>query len=303
MRLHSVLLASALAALLPALAVASLVGVTYDGRVLSLNESTGTGAVVGSSGLFGFNSLARNSAGVYYSATDIFGLSVLDLVTINPATGAAAVAATLNFGVLVPSVRGLAFSPTDTLFAISRTAGNTTDPALLFIVNAATGAGTLVGSTGLGLQSLAFSPSGVLYGYDIGLDVQVGLGLVIIDPATGAVTDVNPAVGSDGPMQSIAFDASGTLYGILTNNLGNAQLYTINPATGTAISVGGGSVFIANADIRGIECVTCPAAAAAIPEPATLALVGGSLLLLARVRARKTAASQKPAPTTTNPAQ
>ena len=96
--------------------------------------------------------------------------------------------------------------------------------ANLYSVDPATGAGTLIGSTGLKqLSALDFNPTtGVLYG--IG---KTGAGFVLatINTATGASTTIG-GVGTI-PFQDIAFASNGTLYG-----LSNGGLYTINITTG-----------------------------------------------------------------------
>ena len=91
---------------------------------------------------------------------------IIALITINPATGAGSFFADLNFGAATPDIRGLAFSFTDVLFALSNM-GPAANPDDLYTINVATGVGTLIGPTGFsGLQSIAFSPAGVLYGWD-----------------------------------------------------------------------------------------------------------------------------------------
>src|SRR5688572_24985768 len=82
-----------------------LIGVEWNGRVVAVNRATGQSVTIGLPGVAGLNSLARNRAGLLFSAGGIAGDQ---LVTINPSTGAATTVATLNFGAETPSVRGLA---------------------------------------------------------------------------------------------------------------------------------------------------------------------------------------------------
>jgi hypothetical protein len=130
------------------------------------------------------------------------------------------------------AVRGLAFSPEGTLFAIAGTADvarpiHTIDPQ--------TGVATLVGSTGLkGVCALAFSPDGTLYGWDIGdVNLAGAVGLVTLDPLTGLATDVNPAVGDGNELiMSLGFGPDGTLYGAAES------LFRVDMGTGELTLVG-----------------------------------------------------------------
>ena len=111
-------------------------------------------------------------------------------------------------------VRGLAFSSTNVLFAIrdGDSAGGIDLPDDLVTVDVATGAVTLVGTTGLtAIQALTFSPGGTLYGWDL------HAGLVTIAPTTGAATAVDPgAAGTVVGIQGLACSPNGTLYGVST---------------------------------------------------------------------------------------
>jgi hypothetical protein len=159
------------------------------------------------------------------------------LITIDPATGKGTQVAILDFPVYPASVRALAFSPGGVLYAVNCRPGAGLQPHDLYTINVATGVGTLIGHTGDGVQGLAFSPGGVLYGWD------VVLGLVTINTATGAATDVNPAIGGTGDIQSIIFGPDGKLYG------GCNALYIIDPTTGAYTLVGSGGY----SDVRGLE--------------------------------------------------
>lgn len=252
----------------PAKAV-SLIGVSFDGTVTNINSDTGRGVAVGSSGFNTLNSLARNSSGTFFSATNFIGADPF-LVAINPNTGLGTKVATLDF-VRAGDVRGLAFSPSDTLFAINSSVKESGEelPDSLLTIDVDTGTGTLIGNTGLpGIQALAFSPKGALYGWEVGaLGNGVGLGLVTIDPLTGLATDVNPSMdGSADDIQGLAFASDGTLYGA------RESLFSVDVTSGTITLVGSGGY----SDVRGIEPV---------PEPSSVlgvlafgAISAGSLL-------------------------
>lgn len=128
----------------------------------------------------------------------------------------------------------------------------------LYIVNKATGATTLVGSTGLGFAAFGgmdFGPHGVLYA-TVNVAGDGGTGsdhLAIINKATGAATIVGPFGTCTGVViptigagtctiegiEAIAFDRLGTLWGAKTTRgrAGHAGLYVINPFTGRATFV------------------------------------------------------------------
>jgi hypothetical protein len=235
-------------------------------QLLSISETTGAAIPIGPTGSFALNSLAASPAGELYTVgTPPGSLRSLAnvLLRLNPTTGAATSVATLNLGGgrNGASIRALAFSPAGGLYAVYG------DAPELFTINPSSGAGTLVGSLGqYRVQALDFSPSGVLYGYAVGLP---GAGLVRIDPATAAVTDVNPAVPGTANGQGLAFAPDGTLYG------GNTTLVRIDPATGIETPIGQTGF-----DIRGL---------AAVPEPsaAALGLIGGAALAATMRRRRR----------------
>jgi hypothetical protein len=213
--------------------MATLVGCSITGGIFTIDPATGTGASVGTSNVNGLNSLAADASGTLYSVS-----GVTPLVTIDPQT---AVATTVT--ALQPStdVRDLAFSSSGVLFAI-RDGGLTNgvfDPDDLVTIDRATGAVTVVGSTGRGtLQALAFSPCGTLYGWD------VSYGLVMINTATGAATLVDPAAvaGTAADIQGLTFAPDGTLYGA------REALFRVDASSGATTLIGSGGY----SDVRGI---------------------------------------------------
>lgn len=242
----------------PSYAMADLIGVTWtDALAVRIDEITGTGSTIGHVGFDELNSLDVNSSGTFFSVCS----SSKTLITINPITGDGTAVANLSCDI-PPDVRGLAFDPTGVLFAsIDGPGPDMGDLNYLYTIDVATGQCTLIGGTGLtSLQSITFSPSGILYGWEVSASWVGQGGLVTIDPLTGIATDVNPSVGgANSSIQGIAFAPDGTLYGA------RDSLYEIDPLTGEYSSIGSGGYY----DVRGI---------AYIPIPSTILLLGSGLV-------------------------
>ena len=225
----------------PVASPTNMIGVSWDfsnSPVVKIDPNTGSGSTIGLSGFPGLNSLAKDPVGTLWSVTDLYDDPNDQLIKIDPATGKGTQVATLNFPVYPANVRALAFSSMGVLYATNGRPGAGLQPIDLYTVDVVTGIGTYIGPTGA-IQGLTFSPSGVLYGWD------VNVGLVTINTATGAATDVNPAAAGTPNIQSIVFASDGTLYGA-----GNA-LYKIDPGTGVYSLIGSGGYM----DVRGIEFV------------------------------------------------
>jgi len=217
---------------------AEIIGVSWAGNVYSIDETTGSGFLLGASGYDRLNSLAADSSGIIYSA------SSNALLTIDPITGSGTFVAPISTS---NGVRGLAFSPDDVLFAVvDRGSPGSIGPDSIYTIDVTTGQLTLIGSTGYyGFQGLAFAPDGTLYGWEGGHGGGYGIGLVTVDPLTGIVTDVNPSVGGslgEGQTLDFSFDGDGTLY------MASSWLYTVDINTGISTLVGGGGY----SDIRGL---------------------------------------------------
>ena len=230
-----------------------MISITWGGSVYKVDSTTGVSSFVGSSGYSSTNSLARSSAGDFYT------VSGSSLVQIDPNTGAGSLVAVTSLA----SVRGLAFGAGDVLYAIEDSTGGVSQDDL-YRVDIATGAASFIGSTGyFGIQALAYN-AGRLYAWECGSGGGFGDGLITIDPATGAATDVNVAVGgSCGEVQGLTFDASGNLFG------SKETLYKIDTATGVIAPIG-----FTGADIRGIDFLS---GGCSSPTLAVSNLVAGSI--------------------------
>lgn len=112
----------------------------------------------------------------------------------------------------------------------------TTQQAVLYDVDPATGAATNPRPTGLGhVVGLAYAPSGVLFGLTNSTAPTNPNSLVAVDPSTG----VSHLVGSTGLSSIIEGDlardpATGLLYGCYNLSTGARQLFTLNTQTGAA---------------------------------------------------------------------
>lgn len=257
---------------------ATILGVGWDGMVVRIDSETGSHETVGSSGFSGLNSLARNSSGGFFSAAgNPLDTTAATLVTIDPLTGLGTAVTTLS-GVQAGEVRALAFSSSDVLYAIRNGGGPfaTTVADDLYTINVSTGLASAVGNTGLpGIQGLGFSSEDTLFGWDLNT-TGTGLGLVTINSATGAATDVNALIGEGGiSVQSVAFGSDGSLWGV------HDALYLLDPSTGSATAVGSGGY----PDLRGIESYNrAPLPVPAIPEPSSLLLLGVGIMGLIGLR-------------------
>lgn len=210
-----------------------LIGVSFNGALVTINPATGVGSALGNLGFSGAGGLARVDDAMY---TNTNGGA---LWKIDPWTGAAYSGPTTS--PVLNSIRAMATDRVGIVYAIQNGGGQigTTTPDLLYAIDPRTGAATLRGSTStfVGIQGLAFSPAGALYGWD------TTAGLVSISPLSAVTTDVNAAVGAVNDIQALSFSPGGVLYGARNN------VYTINLSTGVPTLVGTGGY----SDLRGIE--------------------------------------------------
>lgn len=193
-----------------ALARAEFITFSWDGTMDAIDSVTGRAtnrAVVPNE----INASAVAPDGTIYVSWDRNRLSRVD-----PGTGAGSLVG--NHGL---DIRGLSFVG-NTLYAI-RHVDSQNDQ--LYTINLATAAPTLVGTTNhAGLQALATRADGFLVSWD-----TLSAGLVTVNAATGATTDVNPAVGASPGIQGMDVDAYGVLWGV-----NRGRLYRIDLSSGRA---------------------------------------------------------------------
>lgn len=137
------------------------------------------------------------------------------LIEVNPTTGTTSIVRQLTFpgSFTNPSVRSLACDAQGRLFAtVSR--DGLAAPHLLSQIDLNSGAVTTIAGLNTGVQGMEFSPDGILYAFEFnGIVPNPDRGLIMINPQTGAITDVNPSVGSNSQsFQTLAFTPDGRLF-------------------------------------------------------------------------------------------
>ena len=137
---------------------AELIGVSWFGPVYRINEVTGNATIINALASIRMNSLARDSAGRLFS---VGGTNSNQLININPKTGQIISSKQLP----ISDFRGMAFSPTDQLFATHTI--DLVGPGFqteLMVIDVNTANVTSRGVLDLGVGGLTFSKDGTLYG-------------------------------------------------------------------------------------------------------------------------------------------
>jgi sugar lactone lactonase YvrE len=153
--------------------------------------------------------------------------------------------------------------------------GNTTDAFgatggdALYSIDPVTGAATLIGRIGFSnVFALGFDNSGALFGVSDASDELIG-----ISTASGLGALVGPT-GLSNSFDIAARPEDGVMF---LADSGTSSLYTIDTATGATKLVG---PYGSTTNVVGL------AFSPVVPEPTTLVLVGGGLLLLGLRRSR-----------------
>lgn len=233
----------------------------------ALNDVTGAN--------YGVTGLAFNPiTGVLYgSSSNSNATTRARLITIDINTALVTEIGLFNAGPVngsgVPSTMGdIAFDAAGNLYGVGTIGG-----PQLYSINTTTGQATVIGSTGLTSTTgggLAISSGGVFYG------TPTSTRFGTYDSGTGAFTNIaNPTKPVGGAYAGLAFNGSGTLYGL---NLGAgspppSHLVTIDPLTGNVTDLG--------ESVGSLDAI----AFQAVPEPATMVVL--SLGALAATRRKR----------------
>jgi len=200
------------------------------GDLHSVDPNSGDATFIGLTGLqmYFWPSMAIDSQGRLFAAygRDDVGYGIYE---INPNTGHATFVVQTNLG----GPASMAFGPGDVLYVGNdRTAPTIPHKFDLYTLDLSTGVDTFIGAIGA-TNVLAMNYSqGTLWGY-------AGIkGLIQIDPATGASTDVNPNfTGPQNATVSFCFDEEGAIYYI------DGVLWMLDSETGVASAVNYASPF------------------------------------------------------------
>ena len=213
-------------------------GINAQGELYQISGANGSGTLVASSGLSGIGAMARRFDWNLCVSTWNGG-SISKLYALDAFNGQTSFMTNVQLG----NIRALAFKTSTLLYAVNDPSP-INGPDNLYTVDLTTGNATLVGPIGFnGVEELAFDFT-TLYAWDIG-DSGIGAGLITIDLATGAGTDVNPAVGGDAnAVQSLAYSSlHNLLYGAWD------KLYVIDRTTGEIALIGDGDYW----GLRGLD--------------------------------------------------
>jgi hypothetical protein len=228
--------------------------------LIRVDPATGAGTVVGPMGVGSPSLTVDPMTGAMYAGA---GGGDDQLYRVDPATGGTTVVGSTNLG--LATVAGMDFRADGILFAAVNLAGDGgTGADHLALIDPNTAAATVIGPFGScvgvtvpsggggsctleGIEGIAFSPSGTLYGALSARGAAGAPGLYRIDPATGAATFLTSLVdGSGTPASggfvSLQFGCDGTLFGGSATQQASAtdggKLARIDPVTGIFTFVG-----------------------------------------------------------------
>lgn len=241
-----------------------LYGVNFPtaGTLYSVDPSSGA---LSSIGLTGLDSIGDLTSDTRAGSFTLWGIRIASnqLVTFDATTGAGTLGPSVN---IEGPITSLAFDPVTGLLYGNTTVGFGGGPDKLYSIDPVTGNATFVGVIGFdNVFALGFDQAGALFGVSdstdqlIGISTLTGAGTLIGSTGLGFVFDI-----ASRPEDGVMFAADS----------GTSSLYRIDLGTGATTLVG---PYGSATNVVGLAF----SPGAAVPEPATLTLLGGALSALA----------------------
>ncbi len=229
-----------------------------------VDSNTGASTLVGSFGVSGVLAQTFSPDGTLYAIYNAGNAALAHLATVNLQTGAAT---PVGSAAGVP-LEAMAFGPDGTLYAGNFNTNN------LYKVNLSTGVATIVGPLGFSwIMDMAWdSANNTMYAI-AAPPTCTGSSLYSINLSTGSGSLVT-TIPQDNCLMALAVDSENRL--LATDFMMASPLFQIDPLTGNLTNLG-------NTGLIG----TMGAAAAPVPEPASVLLFGSGVLGLAHIVRRK----------------
>jgi len=232
--------------------------------IYTVNQDTGAATTLGPSGVFALSDMASDWRPATYRVWATSGTSPLQLLRVNPTTGACTVVAAFS-----TPITEIAFD-----VVTGQMYGTSLSPSTLYRIDPDTAATFRIGDTGRAnfqFIALGFDLQGNLFGVDNSNDT-----LYRINTATGATTAIGPTgtPSSDAIGDLAARPEDGVMFGVASS--GSDSVYRVNTTTGAATLVGPYNV---SGGINGL-------AFSPIPEPTAAALMAVPVISMLRRRPR-----------------
>lgn len=249
----------------------ALYGVTFfDNELISINTTTGEGTLIAAL------SMPVSAYGLAFRGSQLYTFSpdTDSIHTIDTNNGTVGPAININVGNLAGE-GDLAFRSDGMGFLATVFSDETFTPRNdLFMFDIVLGTSTLIGSTSMAIDGLAFVGN-TLYALSQG-DV-VPPSLYIVNQFNGELTEVGSLdVSANSLFSGLGVWTDGSLYAAVDD-----QLYIVDTTSGLASKVGAADAMVGFSGISGL--------ATAIPEPSAYTLMVGATVLVVALRRRRPA--------------